>query len=163
MRLPLLVLPALLALGACATEPEPTSETDTLDTATAAPAAGLVADGAMVRAAPAGGVSAAYLTIQNGDAITDTLVRAQTSAAGRVEIHRTAEGPDGLSAMTPVEGGLAVPAGETVMLEPGGLHVMLLDLQRDLVDGDTLSLDLEFSSGTRRTVLAPVRAITGAQ
>ena len=163
MRLPLLVLPALLALGACATEPEPTSEADALDTVTAAPAAGLVADGAMARAAPAGGVSAAYLTIQNGDALPDTLVRAGTSAAGRVEIHRTAEDPDGLSTMTPVEGGLAVPAGATVTLEPGGLHVMLLDLQRDLVDGDTLSLDLEFSSGTRRTVLAPVRAVNGAR
>ena len=163
MRLSLVALPALLALGACATEPEPTAEADALDTVTVAPAEGLVAEGAMVRAAPAGGVSAAYMTLQNGDALPDTLVAARTDAAGRVEIHRTAEGPDGMSTMTPVEGGLAVPAGQTVTLEPGGLHVMLLDLQRDLADGDTLDLELEFSSGATRAVRAPVRGIAGGQ
>ena len=160
MRLSLF-LPALV-LGACATEPEPTSEADALDTVTSVPAAVRVADGAMVRSAPAGGVSAAYVTLDGG-ATADTLLRARTDAAGRVEIHRTEEGPDGLSTMTPVEGGLAVPAGETVTMEPGGLHVMLLDLRRDLADGDSLTLDLEFSSGATRAVRAPIRGIRSGQ
>ena len=153
----LLALPLALALAACADDatPEPTA---TPDPTPAAPAAGLVADGAYARSAPAGGVSAVYLTLQNGTSAADTLLAAVTVAAGRVEIHQTQDVGDGLSGMVPVEGGLAVPAGGTVTMEPGGLHVMLLDLQRELAAGDTLDVELQFSSGDRRTVRAPVRA-----
>lgn len=123
-----------------------------------APTAGLMTDGAYARAAPSGGVSAVYLTIQNG-AQADTLVSAQSDAAGRVEIHRTQDVGEGLSGMVPVEGGLAMAAGETVTMEPGGLHVMLLDLQRDLAEGDTLNVTLDFAGTGARTVRAPIRGM----
>ena len=52
---------------------------------------------------------------------------------------------------------IEVPAGETVALEPGGYHVMLIDLQRDLEPGDTVEATLTFESGAEETVTAEVR------
>ena len=42
---------------------------------------------------------------------------------------------------------IGVPAGETVKLEPGGLHVMLMNMVHDLNVGDTFELTLEFQRG----------------
>ncbi len=40
--------------------------------------------------------------------------------------------------------GLPIPAGATVVLEPGGLHLMFMDLHRPLVEGDTVTITLTF-------------------
>ncbi len=90
---------------------------------------GLVsASQAWVRAAPAGGTSAAYVTITNGTLSDDALVGASTPAAGSATLHLTSTA-DGMVGMHPVDL-VAVPAGKTVTLEPGGYHVMLMDLTR---------------------------------
>ena len=159
----LLALFLVAFLSACAdnTTPGPSATpepTATPETTASGSVAGLVAEDAYARAAPAGGVSAVYMALRNGTAVPDTLLSARTDAASRVEIHRTEVGADGLSAMTPVEGGLAVPADDTVRLEPGGLHVMLLDLQRDLGVGDTLDVEVEFAGQGPRVLRVPVRA-----
>jgi copper(I)-binding protein len=52
---------------------------------------------------------------------------------------------------------IALPAGETVELVPGGLHVMLFDLVEDLVPGDTFELTLDFEQADSLTVTAEVR------
>lgn len=49
---------------------------------------------------------------------------------------------------------IPVPAGATVTLEPGGLHMMLIDLAAPLVAGESFELTLEFASGA--TVRVPV-------
>ena len=54
--------------------------------------------------------------------------------------------------------GVPIPAGETVTLEPGGLHVMLIELATDLEDGDSFEVDLEFAEAGTRTVTATVTA-----
>lgn len=59
--------------------------------------------------------------------------------------------------MQPVDK-LEVPAGETVKLEPGGYHIMLLDLAEPLVEGSTITLTLTFSGAGEKTVDAEVRA-----
>ena len=114
---------------------------------------------AYVRAAPVGGVSAAYLVMENGTDEAVRLTAASTEAAGRVEIHRTQATDDGMTSMTPVEDGLGVAVGETVALEPGGLHLMLLDVRRDLSEGDTVAVALEFEGRAPLTVQAPVRGL----
>jgi periplasmic copper chaperone A len=50
-----------------------------------------------------------------------------------------------------------IPAGGTVLLEPGGFHVMLLELQTPLVPGDTVDVTLTFELAGERTVTAEVR------
>ena len=46
--------------------------------------------------------------------------------------------------MQKVDGGLDIPAGQTVEFKPGGYHVMLIGLKRSLVPGDRFALQLVF-------------------
>jgi copper(I)-binding protein len=50
-----------------------------------------------------------------------------------------------------------LPAGETVALEPGGYHIMLLDLVAPLEVGAEVEVTLSFESGATKTVVAEVR------
>lgn len=52
---------------------------------------------------------------------------------------------------------IAIPAGGTIALEPGGYHIMLLGLTEDLVVGDTIEVTLNFESGATETVTAEVQ------
>lgn len=62
----------------------------------------------------------------------------------------------GMMKMQPVDS-VPVPAGETVELKPGGFHVMLLDVQKELVPGDTIEVTLSFELAGEVTVTAEVR------
>ncbi len=97
--------------------------------------------------APAGANGALYLDLTNEGDGDDELVAVHTDAAGAAEVHRTEAGDDGLMRMVAVDG-LEIPAGETVRFEPGGLHVMLLDVD-PVEEGDVITVELEFDrSGT---------------
>jgi copper(I)-binding protein len=72
-----------------------------------------------------------------------------------VEIHETVES-GGAMAMQPVER-IDIPAGGTVKLEPGGYHVMLIDLTGDLVVGEEIEITLEFEGAGEVKVTAEVR------
>jgi periplasmic copper chaperone A len=52
---------------------------------------------------------------------------------------------------------IELPGGQTVVLEPGGLHVMLLGLTAPLEVGTTFDLTLTFESAGERTVAVEVR------
>jgi copper(I)-binding protein len=105
-------------------------------------------------------VAGAYMTLMNHGA-DDRLIGASTDAAARVEIHNhTME--NGVMRMREVEGGLSLPKGETVTLQPGGLHVMLMGLEAPLKQGETLDLTLEFESGETIDVSVPVKKIGAA-
>jgi len=62
----------------------------------------------------------------------------------------------GMMTMQPVDS-VPVLAGETVELKPGGFHVMLLDVQKELVPGDTIEVTLTFELAGEVTVTAEVR------
>ena len=62
----------------------------------------------------------------------------------------------GMMTMQPVES-IPVPAGETVALEPGGYHVMLLDVKKVLAVGDTIDVTLTFEKAGEVTTTAEVR------
>lgn len=90
------------------------------------------------------------------------LVAASSPVAGVVEIHEMAmEG--GVMRMRAIPR-VALPAGKTVELKPGGYHVMLMDLKQPLSEGETVAVTLTFAdpAGRRTTqeVKAPVRALT---
>ena len=66
--------------------------------------------------------------------------------------------PDGFAMMGMREiDALDVPAGDTVSLEPGGHHLMLLELADDLVPGESFELTLEFAEAGEQTVTVEVR------
>ena len=153
---------------------EPTSESD------------LSIDGAWARTSPAMTTAGAvYMEITNDgdadDALVDVAVDA--SVAARAELHETAvaeddatEGDDdmgsdagngmggdddngpmgGMMTMQEVDE-IPVPAGETAVLEPGGYHVMLLELAAPLEVGSTIEVTLTFETAGDVVVEAEVR------
>lgn len=101
--------------------------------------------------------SAAFMTLTNSGDDLVSLVEAATPVAGMVELHTHAM-HDGMMKMRQVET-IDVPANGMTELKPGGLHVMLFDLQRPLKEGETLPLTLTFSDGSEITKEIPVKKV----
>lgn len=72
-----------------------------------------------------------------------TLVGVSSPVAGVSEVHEM-KMDAGVMKMRAVEGGLALPAGKTVELKPGGYHVMLMDLKAPLAKDSTVPVTLVF-------------------
>ncbi len=104
-----------------------------------------------------GATTALFLTLVNEGGKADRLVGAETAVAEVVELHRTQIDEQGVMRMRPVEGGLEVPAGGRVELKPGGYHLMLLGLTRDLAVGDRFRLTLRFETSPPLEVEVEVR------
>ncbi len=107
------------------------------------------------RPAEAEGVSATYLHMLNAGGENDALVAASTDVAGVVEIHEMTMVNDVMS-MRPLEGGVPVASGEVGVLEPGGIHMMMLELQRRLEAGTAFTMTLDFESGAQIVIGVPV-------
>lgn len=114
------------------------------------------AEGSPTAGEMSGANSAAFMTLFNPTAQDDRLIAAHTDAARVVEIHESVMDGE-VMRMHPLEDGVLVPAGETVELSPGGIHIMLIDIQRDLQPGDTVAITLEFEQAGSMTVEAEVR------
>ncbi|HLU09321.1 MAG TPA: copper chaperone PCu(A)C, partial [Oceanobacillus sp.] len=113
--------------------------------------------GAWARPAPAGATGAVYLTIDNTADRLARVIGAETEMAARVELHRTViEGE--IARMQPLDT-LEVPPGETLRISPPGTHLMLVDLQDDLIEGETFPLTLTFESGEVVTLDVRVQMI----
>jgi|SRR5690349_15935694 len=92
----------------------------------------------------------AYLSITNRGPRQDTLLYASSPVAERVEFHRTSF-EAGMAHMRPVNT-LVVQPNSTIKAEPGGLHLMLVDLKTPLVEGTMVPLVLHFQSAGEITV-----------
>jgi copper(I)-binding protein len=102
------------------------------------------------------GTGAAYLTIRNTGGTADTLITAATDASQTVEIHAM-EIVDGVMSMRELENGLEIPAQGDVVLEPGGYHVMLVNLNHDLNPGSSFELTMTFANAGNITITIPVQ------
>lgn len=99
--------------------------------------------------------SAIYMTLVNGGDRPQKLVAVRTPVAKAVELHETRiEGQ--VARMRPVEG-VEIPPHGRVQLAPGGLHVMLIGLTRDLKPGDHFPATLRFEDGSEVAVEVEVR------
>lgn len=114
--------------------------------------------GAWSRATP-GGVrtGVAYMEITSKGSTGDRLVAARSDAAARVELHDHIH-EDGVMKMRSVEA-IEIPAGSTVKLAPGGLHLMLMELKQPLKAGEELDLTLVFDKAGEVQVTASVEPI----
>ena len=101
--------------------------------------------------------SAAYMQMRNTGAQDIVLVAVETSLSNRAELHSHRR-EDGVMRMRHEEK-LVIPAGQTVVLEPGGLHIMLFDLARTIRTGDRVSLQLVDAQDRRLTVDAAVKSL----
>jgi copper transport protein len=107
------------------------------------------------RPANEGETTAVYLTIDNGTTDAVSLMGSQSPDAERVELHQTMIEND-FAHMMPLDV-LVIRAGETVRIEPPGTHLMLIELNRDLVEGDEIPLTLTFDTGESKAVTAQVQ------
>ncbi len=103
-----------------------------------------------------GSTGVVYLTLINEGREADRLIEVRSDVAKAVELHQTKiEG--GVMKMQPVVGGVEIPAGERVAFKPGGYHIMLIGLKRDLQVGDRFTVTLEFEKSGTVTVESEVR------
>ncbi len=101
--------------------------------------------------------SAAYALLVNPTDTDDMLVSATTDAAEVVELHEMVIGEDDVMMMSPIEGGIHVPAGRAVRLQPGGLHIMLINTTEMLEEGDTIDITLTFAEMGDVALSVPIR------
>ncbi len=102
------------------------------------------------------GVSGAYMSITNNGTDDVTLISVSAEGVGMAQIHETTVDENDMASMQEIADGILIPAGETVDLMPGGLHIMLMQLENDLVEGETVAITLEFDNGTSVDFSAPI-------
>ncbi len=104
----------------------------------------LVITGAWTRATPAKApTGAGFLTIENKGSSADRLTAVSTPVSGRSEIH-TMTMENNIMKMRQLEDGIAIPAGESVTLKPGGNHLMFMQLKQGIEKGATIPVTLVF-------------------
>jgi len=100
------------------------------------------------------GLAGAYLVLENRGRSADTVMSLSGPEVGDASMHGVRR--EGVSStMYPLDW-LEVPAGGQVAMQPGGIHIMLVELARELVVGDTLVLGLDLARAGRVEVKLPV-------
>lgn len=107
------------------------------------------------------GMTAAFGTLSNTSGGPVVLVSATTSASPEVQLHEMAM-KDGEMVMQEKANGIPIPAAGVAILEPGGDHIMLMDVAAPILPGDVVTLTLTFSDGSTTQVAAVAKDFTGA-
>ena len=100
--------------------------------------------------------SAVYFVLTNPNDSPDNLIGADSDIASMVEIHLSTMDSAGVMSMERQDL-IVIPSNESVEFSPGGLHVMLISLLKDLAPGDSFPLTLEFQNAGDITVEVEVR------
>ncbi len=103
-------------------------------------------------------VAGGYFTVKNNGASADRLVAVTSEVSAKAEVHQMAVS-DGVMTMRRVDGGLEIPAGGTVALDPGGYHLMFIDLTRQPRKGENFPATLTFEKAGSVTVDFAVEGI----
>jgi copper(I)-binding protein len=147
----LVALVGALSLGASACS----SNTESVDTTLPAETTFTV-DGAWARTSPMEStVGAAYMNITAS--ADDALVGASVdmSVAMMTQVHETTTAADGSMGMQEIAS-IPMVAGTPLVLEPGGYHIMIMELVAPLKVGPSFTVTLTFESGATTTVEVPV-------
>jgi uncharacterized protein YcnI/copper(I)-binding protein len=112
---------------------------------------------AMLPGQPVGG---GFVTIANKGGEDDRLVSATSSQAGEVQLHEMAMEGDVMK-MRQLNDGIVIPAGQTVELKPGGLHLMFYKVAEPFKEGATVNVTLTFEKAGAVEVVLPVGPAKG--
>ena len=121
----------------------------------------VTANHAWIRLLPGDLPAAGYVTLQNNDSKTATLIAAHSKAYASVMLHQSMQGTDGTSRMAMVEH-LTIPAHGTISLTPASYHLMLQQAAHPLQVGGNVDITLDFSDGSQLPVhflLRPANAV----
>lgn len=151
------VFAGALALTGCSAT---TSQPETTQSAADQKMSGVVIQNGWVRVSEysdhAGGMTGVFATITNNTDTDITLVGGSSDIAPMVEVHEVVMS-GGEMKMQPKEGGIVIAAGSSVTLEPGGLHVMLMNLSKAILDGDEVTVTLDFEGAPSQTLTLPAK------
>ena len=111
---------------------------------------------AWARPAAAGENGAVYFVVDNGTGADDRLLSVDSDVASPVEVHMSILMDNGVMSMQMQES-VPVPAGDRVEFKPGGLHIMMVLLNRALQVGDTITLSLMFEKAGSIQIDVPVK------
>lgn len=89
-----------------------------------------------------------YMAIANEGETADRLIGIEVPSVKRAELHTTEHSADGIAKMMHVDG-IDIPAGETVVLERGGMHVMFMGLTEPMTEGQMIPATLIFEKAGR--------------
>ncbi|TYC52784.1 copper chaperone PCu(A)C [Rhodobacterales bacterium] len=84
-----------------------------------------------------------FVEVTNNGSEDDQLVAASSDVSDKVELHEMAV-TDGVMTMRELKDGIPIPAGETVTLQPGGLHIMFMGLNQSFKEGTKVPVVLTF-------------------
>lgn len=143
----------LFILGSCSADESEITEQKVFEL----PESGIAIENAWARPGRVNGVTAVYLELLNGSTETDTLQQLSSPVAGLAELHETFDRGDGMMGMRQVEKPI-FPGREATVMQPGGLHIMLMQLNQPLNEGDEVSLTLNFALAGEMTITATVRS-----
>ncbi|GIJ08125.1 copper chaperone PCu(A)C [Micromonospora andamanensis] len=153
----------IVSLAACGSSGETSAAPTPSATATAdasAEAGVLGVRDPWVKAADEG-MTAAFATLVN-DGDTDVTITGAATDVSPMELHEMAMA-DGKMVMRAKQDGVVIKARSEYKLEPGGDHLMLMDLARPVQAGDELTFTLTFADGRSQTFSAVAKPFTGAQ
>ena len=140
-----------LALAACSSEPEAPAA----DAAPEAPEGSSVSEGRLNLPAVAGNPGSVYFTITNEGAEDQMMRAVSVQGAESAMFHETSEWNGQMDMQELLQ--VTVPAGESVVFEPGGKHVMVMGIEDGLEAGGELEVTISFVRGDK--VSFPVRVL----
>ncbi|KAA3644407.1 MAG: copper chaperone PCu(A)C [Proteobacteria bacterium] len=112
-------------------------------------------DNAWLRAGPPNAkMLAAYATLTNKSDNNIALVGADSEAFAMTEIHRTIE-VDGVFKMREQKA-LPMKAGESLTMEPGGLHIMLMMPKQDIEVGQSVTISLRYEKENGESLIQTI-------
>ena len=111
------------------------------------------------RATPATAQSGGgFLTITNKGTTPDRLMSARSTASDKVEVHEVRM-ENNVMKMRELDKGLEIPAGATVMLKPGGYHIMFMGLKAPFAKDTKVPVTLVFEKAGSLDVELAVEAL----
>ncbi len=143
-----------LALAGCSSDSASTTESS----APATDAAVTVTDAWIPQ--PASDTSAMFGMVSNSGSEAVSITGGSAPDVGMVQVHEFVK-EGNKEVMQEVPGGLEIPAGGSVTLQPGGYHVMMMDVTADWQVGDEVPVTLEFTNNETVEVTAVVKAREG--
>jgi copper(I)-binding protein len=117
----------------------------------------LITDTAVRQPLPGRTVSVGYVSIKNIETQTVRLLKASSPHFANIELHQH-KMVDGMMQMQRIKE-IEIKAGETVKLQPGGLHLMMFRPIKTLQLGEEVTVDLHWSDGTIQTYKTKVVAV----
>ncbi|MDG4813332.1 copper chaperone PCu(A)C [Hydrogenovibrio sp. 3SP14C1] len=115
-------------------------------------------DNAYIREVPPGAMATgSFLTLKNNSEQEVRLVGATSDVAKKVQLH-THINDNGVMKMRQIKY-ISVAAHQETKLQPGGLHIMFIGLQKELKKGQTIPMTLKFKDGSQKSLMIPVKSV----